>query len=103
MPDFTVKPNKKKTKLPRYELLGSNERISFSVRHDTSFRAKFHNTPVFICLKENKQIYICTYNMTRLNEAQLLVTVLGHSPLSVMRIAAYQVGDLKTNYIKFYL
>ena len=47
MPDFSVKPNKvKKTKLPRYELLGSNERISFSVRGDTSIRAKFHNVPV---------------------------------------------------------
>jgi len=47
MPDFTVKPNKlKKTKLPRYELLGSNERISFSVRGDTSIRAKFHKVPV---------------------------------------------------------
>ena len=35
--------------------------------------------------------------MTQLNEAQLLVTVLDHSPLSEMCIAAYQAGDLKTN------
>ena len=47
MPDFSVKPNKTSyKKLPRYELLGSNNRISFSVRGDSSIRAKFHNVPV---------------------------------------------------------
>ena len=47
MPEFNAKPKKiKNTKLPRYELLGSNERISFSVGGDKSVRAKFHNVPV---------------------------------------------------------
>ena len=47
MPDFGVKPNKTKDKkLPRFEVLGSNTRISFSVRGDSSIRAKFHNVPV---------------------------------------------------------
>ena len=47
MPDFSVKPAKKKEpkRLPRYELLGANDRISFSVHGDSSIRAKFHNVP----------------------------------------------------------
>jgi len=48
MPEFNVKPKKAKKpkKLPRYELLGANDRISFSIRGDSSIRAKFHNVPV---------------------------------------------------------
>lgn len=47
MPDFSVTPAKKRKpkRLPRYELLGENDRISFSVRGDSSIRAKFHNMP----------------------------------------------------------
>ena len=48
MPDFSVKPSKKRKpkRLPRYKLLGENDRISFSVRGDSSIQAKFHNISV---------------------------------------------------------
>jgi len=42
-------------KLPRYELLGSNNRISFSVRGDTSIRAKFHNNICTVVVIGNAQ------------------------------------------------
>ena len=47
MPEFSVQPVKAKLKkLPRFELLGENNRITFSVRGDSSIRAQFHNIPV---------------------------------------------------------
>ena len=48
IPDFNVKPAKKRKpkRLPRYELLGENDRISFPVCDDSSIRAKFHNVLV---------------------------------------------------------
>ena len=47
MPKFSVQPVKTKPKkLPRYELLGENNRITFSVCGDSSIRAQFHNIPV---------------------------------------------------------
>lgn len=46
MPDFSIKPAKRPKPLPRFELLGTNDRISFSVRGESSVRAKFHNVPI---------------------------------------------------------
>jgi len=47
MPEFSVQPAKTKVKkLPRFELFGENNRITFSVRGDSSIRAQFHNIPV---------------------------------------------------------
>ena len=33
-------------RIPRYELLGSNDRVTMAVRGATSIRTKFHNTPI---------------------------------------------------------
>lgn len=48
MPDFNTTPAKerKPVRLPRYELLGSNNRVTMAVRGDSSVRTKFHNVPV---------------------------------------------------------
>ena len=48
MPDFNTKPAKERRpiRLPRYELLGSNNRVTMAVRGDSSLRTKFHNVPV---------------------------------------------------------
>ena len=48
MPDFHTKPRKKpkEKRIPRYELLGANERISVAVRGAKTVRTKFHNMPV---------------------------------------------------------
>ena len=47
MPEFSVQPVKTKSKkLPRYELLGENNRVTFSVRGGSSIQAQFHNIPV---------------------------------------------------------
>ena len=47
MPHFDEDPGKKKTKrIPRYELLGSNSRITVAVRGTPSVRTKFHNAPI---------------------------------------------------------
>jgi len=48
MPDFNTKPRKEKQpiRLPRYELLGANNRVTAAVRGDLSIRTKFHNVPV---------------------------------------------------------
>jgi len=47
MPHFDREPEKKKLKrIPRYELLGSNDRITMAVRGATSIRTKFHNAPI---------------------------------------------------------
>ena len=48
MPDFHTKPKKKskEKRIPRYELLGANERISVAVRGAKTVRTKFHNMPV---------------------------------------------------------
>ena len=44
MPHFDEDPGKKKTKqIPRYELLGSNSRITVAVRGTPSVCTKFHN------------------------------------------------------------
>jgi len=41
MPDFNTKPAKEKrpVRLPRYELLGANDRITMAVHGDTSIQA----------------------------------------------------------------
>jgi len=48
LPSFDSKPKKKKVSkwIPRYELLGANERLTIAVRGNNSVRAKFHNVPV---------------------------------------------------------
>ncbi|XP_065887166.1 uncharacterized protein [Dysidea avara] len=48
MPDFDTKGNKssKPKRIPQYELLGSNNRVTLSVRKSTSIRTSFHNLPV---------------------------------------------------------
>ena len=48
MPEFSVKPSKQKKpkRLPRYELLGGNDRVTLSIRGNPSVRTKFHNVPV---------------------------------------------------------
>ena len=48
MPDFCTKPPKSKkiTRIPRYELLGANNRVTLAVRGESSIRTKFHNVPV---------------------------------------------------------
>lgn len=48
MPSFDVKATTKsrEKRIPRYELLGANERVSIAVRGNSSLRAKFHNAPV---------------------------------------------------------
>ena len=48
MPEFSAEPSKKRKpkRLPRYELLGTNDRVTLSVRGDTSVRTKFHNVPI---------------------------------------------------------
>lgn len=52
MPDFSVKPAKKKTKrLPKFEMLGDNSsRVTMSVRGETSIHTKFHNAPLSLPL-----------------------------------------------------
>ena len=70
MPEFNAQPNKvKKPKiLPRYELLGANDRISFSVRGDSSIQAKFHNVPVNLLPPPgtcNSYIHEHSYALTR--------------------------------------
>ena len=42
LPDF----NTKSTNPPRYELLGTNERVTFAVCQSASIRAKFHNLAI---------------------------------------------------------
>ena len=44
MPSFDQKSKKKQ--IPRYELLGANERITVTVRGNNSVYTKFHNVPV---------------------------------------------------------
>ena len=47
MPEFSVQPVKMKSKkLPRYELLGGNNRVTFSVQGGSSIQAQFHNIPL---------------------------------------------------------
>jgi len=48
MPDFNAKPKtrKKEKRIPRYELLGADNRVTFAVCKSGSIRAKFHNAPV---------------------------------------------------------
>ena len=47
MPHFDKDPGKKKPKrIPRYELLGSNSRVTVAVRGTPSVRTKFHNAPI---------------------------------------------------------
>ena len=48
MPSFDEKSTKKtkKKRIPRYELLGPNERVTIAVRGNNSIRTKFHNIPV---------------------------------------------------------
>ena len=48
MPDFDTKPRKKpkQKRIPRYEILGANERVSVAVRGTKTVRTKFHNMPV---------------------------------------------------------
>jgi len=48
MPAFEIKPSEKpkKKRIPKYELLGANERVSVAVRGTNSIRTKFHNLPV---------------------------------------------------------
>jgi len=46
MPNFHTKPGKKPKCIPRYELLGSNDRVSATVHGTKSVRTKFHNMPV---------------------------------------------------------
>ena len=47
MPHFDQEPEKRKSKrIPRYELLGTNDRVTMAVRGATSIRTKFHNAPI---------------------------------------------------------
>ena len=48
MPDFSTKPRREKQqkRVPRYELLGADNRVTFPVRKTGSIRATFHNAPV---------------------------------------------------------
>ena len=48
MPDFEARPNKnpKPKRAPKYEMLGSNNRVTLTVQNSTSIRATFHNLPV---------------------------------------------------------
>lgn len=55
MSDFNTTPAKerKPVRLPRYELLGSNNRVTMAVCGDSSVRTKFHNVPVNLPLPPN--------------------------------------------------
>lgn len=45
--DFNTRPKKTQPRrAPRYELLGSDNRVTFAVRNSGSIRATFHNAPV---------------------------------------------------------
>jgi len=48
MPDFNATPQTKKRekRIPRYELLGADNRVTFAVHKSGSIRATFHNSPV---------------------------------------------------------
>ena len=48
LPDFNTKSTNppRPKRLPRYELLGTNERVTFAVRQSASIRAKFHNLAI---------------------------------------------------------
>ena len=48
MPDFSAKPrrDKRPKRVPRYELLGADNRVTFAVCKTGSIRATFHNAPV---------------------------------------------------------
>ena len=46
MPHFDKDPPTKQKRLPQYELLGSNSRVTVAVRGSTSVRTKFHNLPI---------------------------------------------------------
>ena len=48
MPAFDTKPSKKprEKRIPRYELLGTNDRVTMAVRGASSVRTKFHNVPL---------------------------------------------------------
>ena len=48
MPHCNAKPSNppRETRLPKYELLGANNRVTLSVRNSTSIRTKFYNLPI---------------------------------------------------------
>ena len=48
MPDFSTKPRQKKRpkRVPKYKLLGADNRVTFAVHKTGSIRATFHNAPV---------------------------------------------------------
>ena len=48
MPDFNTKARKsqKPKRIPKYELLGSDSRVTLAVRNSASIRTTFHNLPV---------------------------------------------------------
>ena len=48
MPSFDIKSTRKSREkwIPRYEVLGANEKVSIAVHGNSSLRAKFHNVPV---------------------------------------------------------
>ena len=48
MPEFDNKPAKKPQpkRIPKYELLGTSDRITMAVRGATSVRTQFHNVPL---------------------------------------------------------
>ena len=48
MPDFNSEPSNppRPKRLPRYQLLGANNRVTFAVRHSVSTRTKFHNLDI---------------------------------------------------------
>ena len=55
MPDFSTKPRREKRpkQVPRYELLGADNRATFAVRKTGSIRATFHNVPVDLPTPQN--------------------------------------------------
>ena len=48
MPAFDAKPSKKsqEKRIPRYELLGTNDRVTMAVRGASSVRTNFYNAPL---------------------------------------------------------
>jgi len=53
---FDREPEKRRSKrIPRYELLGSNDRVTMAIRGATSIRTKFHNAPIQLPLPPGNQ------------------------------------------------
>ena len=108
MPEFDKKPAKKHQpkRIPKYELLGTSERITMAVRGATSVRTQFHNVPLELPLHQEyityspMNIHIVILHLQNDNTYQVKVlrqriTVRNQSPFLVTLIPAYHPGCLK--------